>query len=150
MRKQRIGEFETLRPCTARPDETALDAARRMVDQGVCMVAVVEGTAVVGTLTVRELVRRVVVEGKKAASTRLRDIMSANQATAGVGDDWHEVLRKMEQAGCCYLPVMDGGRVVATTSARVLLRHEVAEKEEDLRDVNERWDYLPPESGFGG
>jgi len=150
MKARQIGELEPLAPCTAGADETVMEATRRMVDRGICIVAVIEGTTVKGTLTVRELLRRVVLEGKDPRTVRLRDVMTPNPVTVGIAEDSHAVLEKMESAGSCFIPVTDRGRVVATSSARLLLRHEIAGKNEDIRDINERWDYLPPEKGLGG
>lgn len=150
MPSQRIGDVEKLAPCVAKPEDTVLDAARRMVDQGVCLVAVVDGQGLKGTLTIRELVKRVVLEGHNPAKTRLKDVMMPNPVAAGEWENWHDVLAKMEHSHCCYMPVTDGKNVTGTASTKALLRHEVADKQQEIKDINERWDYLPPESGFGG
>ena len=150
MRNREIGELNPPSPCTVGVNDTVLEAVRRMVDLGLCMVAAVDGPKLRGTLTTRAVLRKVVLDGKDPASVKVREIMTPNPPTADLHEDSHEVLDKMERSGACYMPVLDAGRVAATASARMLLRHEVAGKEQDIRDIEQRWEYLPPERGFGG
>ena len=55
---------------SAAPWESALDVARRMSDQGVGAIVVLDGERLVGIFSERDLMKRVVVAGRDPADTR--------------------------------------------------------------------------------
>jgi CBS domain-containing protein len=65
-----------------RPEVTAdvsvRETARIMADSQVGAIAVRKGAAIVGVFSERDLMKRVVAEGRDPATTRVGDVMSAN------------------------------------------------------------------------
>ena len=66
---------------TARYDESALDAARRMRDKQVGTVVVVDGERPVGILTDRDLTVRVLAAGLDPSKTRVSEVMTPSPTT---------------------------------------------------------------------
>jgi len=109
--------------CTIDADQTVSYAARMLKDENVGLAPVVEGQRLVGTLTDRDIVTRVVAEGKDPQSVKVRDVASSNLVTVDPQQDLDEALRLMANHQVRRLPVVEeDGRVVG-----VLAQADVAE-----------------------
>ena len=69
-----------------------------------------------GIFTGRDAVQRVLAEGKPAARTTLREVMTPQPDTIPPGKRAIEALRLMEDGRYRHLPIVDGGRVVGIVS----------------------------------
>ena len=119
----------------AHPDETVLDVARRMTDQRVGAVVVLEGDALVGIFSDRDLMTRVIVPGHDPARTRVSSVMTPDVVTASITAPTRECESKMRRAGCRHLPVLADGRVIAMLSMRDLLLDELEEQGAEIREL---------------
>jgi CBS domain-containing protein len=127
-----------------RADHSVREAARYMTDRRVGAVAVLDGTRLVGILSERDVMGRVVALQLDADRTRVGDIMTKDLVVAQSGDSHEEGLRKMKQAGCRHLPVVDGERLVGMVSLRDLLQIDLSEKDEEIRWLNAYIHFIPP------
>ncbi len=132
------------------PEDRISDVARRLVDENVCAAGVVDGERLVGLLTWRNILGRVVATARDPREIRVRDIMTPKPLTARVEEGYHDAISRMELEHCCYLPVVEDGRPVGMAYLRHLLADEVRGQEAEVKRLNECWEYLPPDSGFGG
>lgn len=132
------------------PHEFVADVARRLVTENTCAAGVVEGDRLVGLLTWRGILERVVASARDPRKVRVSDVMIAKPLTANVEEGCHEAVARMELERCCYLPVVEDGRPVGMAYLRHLLADEVHAQEAEVKRLNECWDYLPPDTGFGG
>ena len=107
-----IRDLMTSNPTTCEPSTTVLEAARRMAQDDVGSIPVVEGDRLVGLLTDRDITVRVVAEGRDPMSTTLRDVASSQLETVSPDDDLNSALRKMASAQVRRLPVVEGDRLV--------------------------------------
>jgi len=103
---------------TASPGETVADAAKRMEEAGVGALAVVAEGKLVGIITERDIVRKVVARGRDPSLTRVLEAMTPGPVhvppTASLG----EALRLMADLGVRHLPVVDGDKLVGMLSVR--------------------------------
>jgi CBS domain-containing protein len=84
-----------------------------MKERDVGIVPVVEGGRLVGTVTDRDIVVRVVAEGKDPHSVRVREIASTDVVTVDPQQDLDEALRLMASHQVRRLPVVEeGGKLV--------------------------------------
>jgi CBS domain-containing protein len=127
-----------------RVDQTVREAAVYMTERRVGAASVLEGTRLVGILSERDIMGRVVAEGRDPAKTRVGDVMTRDLAVAGQGDSHDEGLRRMKQAGCRHLPVVDGDRLVGMVSLRDLMQVDLTEKDEEIRWLNAYIHFIPP------
>lgn len=103
-------------PLVVEADDSVVDAARLMREKQVGSIIVAEEKTrmPLGILTEWDLLSRVIAEGKSAAKTRVREVMSAPlvkiDANAKVGD----ALRIMVNRGIRRIAVMEGGVLVGT------------------------------------
>jgi CBS domain-containing protein len=61
-----------------------------------------------------------------------------------MADSHDDGLRKMKQAGCRHLPVVDGDRLVGMVSQRDLLQIDLSQKDEEIRWLNAYIHFIPP------
>jgi CBS domain-containing protein len=106
-----IGELCARTVWISSPDEAVLDAARRMRDQHVgCLVVVTEhdGERVpIGILTDRDIVVRVLAEGRDAAEMRVADVMTKKLVKSREAEPIEEVVSRMRAFGVRRVPVVN-------------------------------------------
>lgn len=103
-----VGDICTRPAVTARPDETVVEAARRMRDLHVGGLVVVDGQArPVGMLTDRDIVVSAVAQSPdKLEALLISDAMSRNPAIVRTSETVDDALRKMRGRGVRRLPVV--------------------------------------------
>jgi CBS domain-containing protein len=119
----------------APPDASVLDVARRMCECRVGAIAILDGEDLVGILSERDLMQRVVVPGRDAAATPVSEVMTRDVVTAALDETVDASLAKMQKAGCRHLPVVESGRILSMVSMRDLLRDELEEQGEEIRHL---------------
>jgi CBS domain-containing protein len=118
-----IRELMTDGPRTATPDDDVATAARRMRDEDAGALPVVEGERLVGMLTDRDVVVRVVAEGRDPASTRVGEVASRRLVTIDPQQDADEALRLMAQHQVRRLPVVEeDGKLVGVVAQADMAR----------------------------
>lgn len=120
---------------TAPPTASVLEVARIMADARVGAIPIVEGERVVGIFSERDLMTRVVVEGRDAQRTLVLEAMTQEVKTADPDDTRNECIERMREARCRHLPVLESGRLIAMLSMRDLLRDEIEEQDEEIRGL---------------
>jgi CBS domain-containing protein len=120
---------------SARPHESVLDVARRMHEAHVGAVVVLDGDALVGVFSERDLMTRVVVARREPSETPISAVMTREVVTAELEDRVDACEEKMRRAGCRHLPVLARGRVVGMISMRDLLRDELEEERLEIREL---------------
>lgn len=125
---------------------TVKSAADLMARKRIGAVMVMNGAALAGIFTERDVLTRVVAAGLDPATATIGAVMTRNPDTVVADDTALHALGMMSRKGYRHLPVVDGARVVGIVSARDLYGAVMAELEEDLRDL----DAFVHGSGYGG
>lgn len=128
---------------TINPQMTVLEAAEFMAAKRIGAAPVVEGNRLIGIFSERDLMTRVVVAGRAPAETRIAEVMTCEVVTCHPGEDHAEAMRRMQQARCRHLPVIEDGQLLGFVSLRDLLQNEIEEKNEELRFMNEYLHSMP-------
>jgi CBS domain-containing protein len=121
----------------AAPTATVFDVAALMAEARVGCIPVLAGEELVGVFSERDLMTRVVVEGRDPRATSVGSVMSRAVITAALDDRVERCLDKMRSRGCRHLPVVAEGRVIAMISMRDLMRDEIEEQVEEIRGLRE-------------
>jgi CBS domain-containing protein len=125
-------------PYSVRDTETVLAAAEFMANQKVGGVCVLDGSGnLIGLLTERDLLNRIVLPRLDPANFLVRDVMSALMSVIDTGDSPHDALERMERIGRRHLPVVDGDRWVGMLSMRDIMRVEMSEQGDELKLLHE-------------
>jgi CBS domain-containing protein len=120
---------------SAQPDAKVIDVAVAMSEGRIGAIPIIEGERLVGIFSERDLMTRVVVPGRDPHEIRVEDVMTHKVVTAGLDEGVARCLEKMQRAGCRHLPVVHDSRVVAMLSMRDLLRDEIEEQGEEIRNL---------------
>ena len=124
-----ITDVMSANPCAVEATQPVAYAAKMMKDEDVGLAPVVEGDRLVGTLTDRDIVTRVVAEGKDPQSITVREVASTNLVTIDPEQDLDDALRLMATNQVRRLPVVEGnGRLVG-----VLAQADVARESKDKK-----------------
>ncbi|MFF0481105.1 CBS domain-containing protein [Streptomyces sp. NPDC004435] len=92
-----------------RSDESVADAARKMAGRGVGALPVRgPGERLMGMLTDRDIVVRVIAEGRDPATCTAGELVRGELVTVGSGDSLQRVLELMADRRIRRVPVVDG------------------------------------------
>jgi CBS domain-containing protein len=111
---------------TVGPGDSALSAMRLMAEKNIGLVVVLEKGAIVGVLSERDCVRRLVLAGKSPEATQVADIMVRDVIKVDVASTFADCLRLMHDHRIRHLPVVEKGAAVGVISIRDLLSEAVA------------------------
>lgn len=118
------------------PDTTVHDAVALMNRKRVGAVAVTESEKLAGIFTERDLMIRVVLDGKDPKSTTVSDVMTAECISAKKDMSMGEALQIMSEKHFRHLPVVDDDlKVLGLLSIRDLLHQRVDNLSEELDSV---------------
>lgn len=103
---------------TAKADETVAHAAFSMGRNGVGAVLVIEDGALAGILTERDVVARVVAEGRDPTATKVAEVATSKLVTADIGLSVRECAELLRSENIRHLPVLKDGRPAGILSTR--------------------------------
>ncbi|MBM3933443.1 MAG: CBS domain-containing protein [SAR202 cluster bacterium] len=112
---QTVGEIMTTDVVTVQFEATVLEAAQLMRDEDIGDVVVMQDDKTVGILTDRDIVVRVVAEGKDF-NTTVSEIASHSLTTVSSETDIDDAIDLMGDEAIRLLPVVDNGRLVGILS----------------------------------
>ena len=112
---------------------TFLETVRAMVERNIGAVPVVHADKLVGIFSERDLMRRVVAEGRDPRSTCLAEVMTDDPLAVGTGEDLETCMALMRRHGFRHLPVCHEGQLVGVVSLRDILLHDLSEKDDEVR-----------------
>jgi CBS domain-containing protein len=126
-------------PQTARPDMSAEDAAGLMKQLDVGIIPVADGEDLVGLVTDRDLVTRVLAERKDPAQVQLADIATRSPVTVSPDTRISEARELMAQHKVRRLPVLKGDRLVGILSLGDVAQADASERAlgETLEEISE-------------
>ena len=133
-----IRDVMTSNPRSLESGSNAVEAARLMRDENVGIVPIVEGEKLVGTVTDRDIVTRVVAEGKTPDSVTVGEIASRELVTIDPQQDLDDALRLMARHQVRRLPVVEeDGKLVGIVAQKDVAMHaSEAQTGEVVEDIS--------------
>lgn len=115
---------------------TAAEAARLLVLRGIGALPVVDEEALLGIVTERDLVRRVIAADRDPKATLVADVMTPDPATVTPDAAMIEAVLMMREGGFRHMPVVFEGRLVGIVSLRDAFSRDIVriEEFEEIRD----------------
>jgi CBS domain-containing protein len=132
-----IGSLMKTEMITVKPGDSVADAARTMSQNHVGAVLVVEGGAMQGILSERDIVGRVVALGKDPSKTLVSEVATADVVAVDVGTHVRKCAEMQFALGVRHLPVTENGKPVGILSSRDFLAYVV----EGLERIIDKLDY---------
>lgn len=113
--------------------QSVLETVRAMVERNIGAVPVLHNGKLVGIFSERDLMRRVVAEGRDPHSTCMAEVMTDDPLTIRTDEDLEECMALMRRHGFRHLPVCHEGQLVGMVSLRDVLMHDLNEKDDEVR-----------------
>ena len=132
-----IAQIMTKSVATVQRDETLQAAAQRMRDMDVGSMPVLDGQAIVGMVTDRDIAVRGVADGMVAQESVVADVMTEDVRCCRVDDSVEAVMAEMGDAQVRRLPVLDADNaIVGVVALADLATRQSAHTDETLREIS--------------
>ncbi len=109
---KQIRDVMTANPACVTAQDTIREAARIMAREETGVVPVVDGKKVVGMITDRDIVVRLVADGKDPAKARVNEAMSKNVRSVKEDSTINDALQLMSSAQIRRVPVVNGNNEI--------------------------------------
>jgi CBS domain-containing protein len=113
--------------------QTVLETVRAMVERNIGAVPVLHNGQLVGIFSERDLMKRVVAEGRDPHSTSLAEVMTDDPLAISLNEELGNCMSVMRRNNFRHLPVCHEGKVVAMVSLRDILLQDLTDKDDEVR-----------------
>lgn len=135
----KVREIMTREPSTLSPASTIGEAATIMRQNDCGSVPIVEGGRLVGIITDRDIVIRILAGGKDPKTAHVSEAMTADPVTVGPDASLDEAQKVMAERQVRRLPVVENGRLVGlVVIGQVARRDDARDVGETLKDVSQK------------
>ena len=127
----KIKEIMTKNVLTLSKDKALMEVIKVMSATTIsCIVITDEQNGVVGLITERDLIKKVLLEGKSPKKIALADIMTTNIITCEPEDYLHDISQKMKERNIRHMPVVLNKKLVGLVTQSDIVRktHEISKK----------------------
>lgn len=137
-----VNELMVKNVVTIESDKTVLEACKKYKDQGVGCLVVMKNNIVVGIVTERDIIERVIVDQKNPKKAKVEDVMSKNIKTIHASAKIEKAADIMKKNKIKKLPVILNNEIVGiitiTDIANILpnFSKKLFEESEVFRFVN--------------
>jgi CBS domain-containing protein len=104
-----------------------------MVERNIGAVPIVKGDDLIGIFSERDLMKRVVSEGRDPGRTQVQEVMTADPLVVSPNESVDDCMRLMKENNFRHLPVCDGRKLRGLISLRDLILHDLSEKEGEVQ-----------------
>src|SRR5947209_10668492 len=110
-------------------NRTVLEAARYMLEHNIGALPVLSDGDLLGILSERDIMNRVVAVGRTPGTTAVSEVMTPNPRAVSIDESLEESLFIMREFGFRHLPILEDKEVKGLVSLRDVLLHQTAEME---------------------
>jgi CBS domain-containing protein len=119
-----------------RPDSTIQQAVEQYTELNVGALLVCDGERLVGILSERDCVRRVMAKNRAAVETRVSEVMTHTPICVSPSETIEHCMAIMTESRIRHLPVIRYGRVVGVISMGDAVHAVLNEKEHLIEDLS--------------
>jgi CBS domain-containing protein len=120
---------------TVRPDQMVKDAIKRMEDIAAGSALVTEGGQLVGIVSERDVIRKVVLRGKSIDTVPVKEIMSTRLTTVTPETPLDECMQLMTEKRIRHLPVLKDQQLCGIVSIGDVVKYLVVEKDFKIKNL---------------
>ena len=125
-------------------EATVQSAVEYMAQKNIGAVSVMDGTRLVGIFSERDVINRVIAKGLNPSSTKVKSVMTSNIVVAAADDSYETCLKKMKQANCRHLPIVEGDTLLGVISLRDLLLVDISAKDDKIEFLHNYMFHVSP------
>ena len=120
---------------TVDPDTSVREAIEKMEDISAGTVVVMEGGAVVGMVSERDVIRKVVLQGQKIDKVKVREIMSTDLTTNTPETLLDDCMQLITEKRIRHLPVLCNGSLCGIVSIGDVVKYLIVEKDFKIKNL---------------
>lgn len=117
------------------PDLLVFDALKEMALRGVGALLVMKDGKICGVISERDYARKVLLKGRTARDTPVRDIMSTEVVFAHPEDTVETCMKRMTEKRIRHLPVEHDGEVLGVISIGDLVKAIISDQQETIEQL---------------
>jgi len=114
------------------PDAPVVDAIRLMAEKRIGALLVMQAGRLVGIVSERDYARKIVLQGRSSKDTPVRDIMTTEVVSVGLGDSADRCMQLVTDRRIRHLPVLDGDNVLGVVSIGDLVKAVIEDQQLEL------------------
>jgi len=115
------------------PDASVYSALTEMANRNVGALLVVDQNGLMGIISERDCARKLVLEGRTARDTLVREIMTDKVFSVRSGQTLEECMELMTEKRIRHLPVLENGRVIGVLSIGDVVKSIIDDKVDNIR-----------------
>jgi CBS domain-containing protein len=119
------------------PSATVYEALEILAEKNVGALVVVEGAKLLGILSERDYVRKVILKERTSRELKVSEIMSSPAITVSPKATIDECMQRMTDKRCRHLPVVDEGRLVGVVSIGDLVNWIITAQDETIHHLED-------------
>jgi len=110
------------------PQASVYEALKLMAEKNVGALVVLESQILTGIFSERDYARKVVLKGKVADNTPVKEVMTEDVITIGPNQNIEECMELMTEKRVRHLPVMDAGKLLGLISIGDVVKSIIVEQ----------------------
>ena len=127
----KVTDAMTRSPSIADPDCTIYDCAMRMLNEHVGSLIVIKNRKLLGIVTERDILKRVLVKGVNIHKTKIKEVMTNDVTTISEDTDIYDAILFMSRYNTRRLPVIDENKNVKG----LITQKDILKIQPDLYDI---------------
>ena len=122
---------------TVSPGASLAAVAATLAEKKIGAVLIMEGAAIGGIISERDIVRAVASRGSEALSTPAKEWMTAKVVTCAPDDTINDVMQKMTSGRFRHLPVVENGKLAGIVSIGDVVKRRIEDVEREAAQIRE-------------
>lgn len=111
------------------PDASVYEALQLLAEKNIGALLVLRDGELAGVVSERDYARKVILRGKTSMKTPIKEIMTEEVITVGIGSTVEEAMALMTDKRIRHLPVVEGEKIVGVVSIGDLVKAIMADQE---------------------
>ena len=120
---------------TVDPDTSVREAIEKMEDISAGTAVVMEGGAVVGMVSERDVIRKVVLRGQKIDKVKVRELMSTDLTTITPETSLDDCMQLITEKRIRHLPVLCNGSLCGIVSIGDVVKYLIVERDFKIKNL---------------
>lgn len=120
---------------SVRSEQTVIEALELMADKNIGAVMVIDDDRLVGIFSERDYARKGIIQGRKAKSTPISEVMTSGVFTVEPSQTLEDCMEIMSAKHIRHLPVVDGSKVVGLVSVSDIVTAIIREQAHRIQNL---------------
>ncbi len=121
------------RLCSISPDKMVIDALELMRVENIGAVMIMDGDKLVGIFSERDYARKGIIQGRKAKTTPVNEVMTGNVFTVSPEMSLEDCMQLFSDKHIRHLPVLSDGKVLGMLSIGDIVNAIMMEQKDHIQ-----------------